>query len=97
MNYKREIFKGFNEKITVFSRHFKSMECEADKLVLRYRYTLDELALLLQGKLKFVYSEKATKFCEIFTLLLSYVVQVKSKVNISQNIVVFSEYINFKY
>jgi len=30
-------------------RHFKSMECEADKLVLRYRYTLDELALLLQG------------------------------------------------
>ena len=26
------------------------MECEADKLVLRYRYTLDELALLLQGK-----------------------------------------------
>ena len=25
------------------------MECESDKLVLRYRYTLDELALLLQG------------------------------------------------
>ena len=44
------MFNGFNEKITVFSRHFKSMECEADKLVLRYRYTLDELALLLQGK-----------------------------------------------
>ena len=50
MNSKRELFNGFNEKITVFSRHFKSMECEADKLVLRYRYTLDELALLLQGK-----------------------------------------------
>ena len=30
--------------------------------------------------LKFIYSEKATKFCEIFTLLLSYVVPVKSKV-----------------
>ncbi len=30
-------------------RHFKSMECEPDKLVLRYRYTLDELAVLLQG------------------------------------------------
>ena len=29
---------------------------------------------------KFIYSEKATKFCEIFTLLLSYVVPVKSKV-----------------
>ena len=50
MNFKQEIFNGFNDKISVFSRHFKSMECEADKLVLRYRYTLDELALLLQGK-----------------------------------------------
>jgi len=28
-------------------RHFKSMECEADKLVMRYRYTMDELASLL--------------------------------------------------
>ena len=38
-------------------------------------------------KLKFIYSEKATKFCEIFTLLLSYVLPVKSKVKISQNFV----------
>ena len=44
---------------------------------------------------KFIYSEKATKFCEISTLLLSYVVPVKSKVNISQNFVAFSEYMNF--
>lgn len=28
-------------------RHFKSMECDPEKLVLRYRYTLDELAALL--------------------------------------------------
>ena len=47
-------------------------------------------------KLKFIYSEKATKFCEIFTLLLSYVVPVKSKEEILQNLVAFSEYINFK-
>ena len=40
-------------------------------------------------------SEKATKVCEIFTLLLSYVVPVKSKVEISQNFVAFSEYMNF--
>jgi hypothetical protein len=46
--------------------------------------------------IKFIYSEKATKFCEIFTLLLSYVVSVKSKVKISQNCVAFSEYMNFK-
>ena len=46
--------------------------------------------------LKFTYSEKPTKFCEIFTLLLSYVVPVKSEVKISQNFVGFSEYVNFK-
>ena len=45
--------------------------------------------------LKFIYSEKATKFCEIFTLLLSYVGPVKSKVKILQNFVAFSEYMNF--
>ena len=44
---------------------------------------------------KFIYSEKATKVCEIFTLLLSYVVPVKSNVKISQNFVAFSEYMNF--
>ena len=48
-------------------------------------------------KIKFMYSEKATKFYEIFTLLLSYVVPVKSKVKISQNFVAFSEYMNFMY
>ena len=45
--------------------------------------------------MKFIYSEKATKFCEIFTLPLSYVVPVKSKGKILQNFVAFSEYMNF--
>ena len=46
--------------------------------------------------LKFIcYSEKVTKFCEISTLLLSYVVPVKSKVEISKNFVAFSEHLNF--
>ena len=45
---------------------------------------------------KFIYFEKATKFCEISTLDLSYVVPVKSTVEISQNFVAFSEYMNFK-
>ena len=44
---------------------------------------------------KFIYFEKATKFCEIFPFLLSYVVPVKSKEKISQNFVAFSEYTNF--
>ena len=46
--------------------------------------------------LKFVYSEKAKKFCEIFTLLLSTVNTDKRKVEISQNFVAFSEYMNFR-
>ena len=45
--------------------------------------------------LKFIDFEKATKFCEISTLFLSYVVPVKSKVEIPQNFVAFSEYMNF--
>ena len=48
----------------------------------------------IMRKLKFIYSVKATKFCEISTLLLSYVVPVKSKVEMSQNFVAFSEYMN---
>ena len=46
-------------------------------------------------KVKFIYSEKATKFCKISTLLPTTVHTVKSKVEILQNIVAFSEYMNF--
>ena len=43
-----------------------------------------------------MYSEKATKFFEISTLFLSYVVPaVKSKMEILQNFAAFSEYMNF--
>ena len=42
----------------------------------------------------FIYSEKATKFCEISNVDLSYV--VKSTVEFSQNFVAFSEYMNLK-
>ena len=49
---------------------------------------------------KFVYSEKATKFGKIFTLLLTVCTVctvVKSKGKILQNFVAFSEYMNFKH
>ena len=52
------------------------------------------VASALKSCVKFIYSEKATKFCEI-TLLLSYVVPVKSKVKISHNFVAFWECMNF--
>ena len=45
--------------------------------------------------IKFIYSEKATKFCEISTLLLSVCTVDESKVEILQNFVAFSEYTNF--
>ena len=57
-----------------------------------YQAMLKKLLFML---VKFIYSEKATKLCEIFTLLLSYVVPVKSEVKISQKFVAFSEYMNF--
>ena len=44
----------------------------------------------------FIYSEKATKFGEIFPLLLTTAHTVKSKGKILQNFVAFSEYMNFK-
>ena len=55
-----------------------------------------KIKIVLPGiQVKFIYSEKATKFCEIFPLLLTTVHTVKSKGNISQNFVAFSEYMNF--
>ena len=51
--------------------------------------------IILLYILKFIYSEKATKVCGISTLLFSYVVPVKSKVNISQSFAAFSVYMNF--
>ena len=47
------------------------------------------------SRLKFIYSEKATKFYKIFTLLLTVTTQDKNKVKILQNFVAFSEYMNF--
>ncbi len=41
------------------------------------------------------YPKKATKFFEIFTLLLSVCTVDKSKMEISQNFVAFSEYTKF--
>ena len=45
--------------------------------------------------IKFIYSEKASKFCEISTLFLTIVHTVKIKVEILQNFVAFSEYMDF--
>ena len=44
--------------------------------------------------IKFIYSEKATKFCEIFPFDW-HCIGVKSKGKILRNFVAFSEYMNF--
>ena len=46
-------------------------------------------------EVKFIYSEKATKFGEISIVFLSVCTVGKSKVEISQIFVAFSEYTNF--
>ena len=59
---------------------------------------LENISTILQSwgsRLKFIYSEKATKFYEIFLLLLTVCTVVKSKGKISQNFAAFSEYMNF--
>ena len=74
-----------------------------DKII-KFKYLVSQITQferLIKSKartvpfLKFIYSEKATKFCEIFPLLLSTVHTVKIKGKISQNFVTFSEYMNF--
>ena len=67
---------------------------ETSKITPDYK-TLRFIAEVRWARLKFMYSEKATQFCEISTVDLSYVVPVKSTVEILQNFVAFSEYMNF--
>ena len=57
--------------------------------------TMDLQGQIAQVILKFIYFEKATKICEISTLDLTVCTVVKFKVEISQNFVAFSEYMNF--
>ena len=52
---------------------------------------------MIATRIKFIYSTKATKFCEIFPLFLTAVHTVKSKGKISQNFVALSEYVNFNF
>ena len=53
--------------------------------------------LSFDGDVNFIYSERATKFCETSIVDLSYLVPIKSMVEISQNFVAFSGYMNFTF
>ena len=104
--YKKSIVSLLKKRLCLNRRAFASCSIRYDlrgagKNVLQLllsRTPLKNHALFgryLLSHLKFIYSEKATKFCKISTLLLSSVVPVKTKVEISQNFVTFSEYMNF--
>ena len=64
-----------------------------------YMLTQQEKGILKKATQKqfveFIYSEKATNFCKISTVDLSDVVTDQSTVEISQNFVTVSEYMNF--
>ena len=67
------------------------LQAEQTHKMASFSLKMVKVVILSVAKLviKFIYFEKATKFFEISTLLLSYVVPVKSKVEISQNFVAF--------
>ena len=99
------IYIALRCKVKVITDHFSSPLIFHQAFPANMHYFLSRIPIgwlivsnLLSKKictLKFVYSEKATKFCEISTLLLSTVHTDKCKVEISQNFVAFSEYMNF--
>ena len=58
---------------------------------------LDGEVLCAFYMIKFVYSKKATKFCEISNVNLTVTTQDKSSVEISQKFVAFSAHLSFIY
>ena len=77
---KKQTFIEYNSTFVLGSR-------EPSKIIEKI---LTDLSIL-----KIIYSEKATKFCVIFPLLLTVCTVVKSKGEILQNFVAFSECMNF--
>ena len=76
---------------------YESIICRNDELSWLFTNIVSATRCMNVGRfgVKFIYSEKATKFCEIFPLLLTVCIVVKSKGKILQNFVTFSEYMNF--
>ena len=97
-------------KINVVSSSIYLVLVKIDNMYCKHYYRIHLYVLLVYNQaflkaylvmyraksIKFIYSEKATKFCEIFPLLLTTVRTVKSKGKFSQNFVTFSEYMKFK-
>ena len=90
IKFKSDVFKfKSNVRYSKFCTYNKYIEWNSSEI--KVSVFIKNCFLLI----KFIYSEKATNFCQISTVDLSYVVTVKSTVEISQNFVAFSEYMNF--
>ena len=75
----------------VYSKYYKKLDLSSGI----YNRLQLQSNIISMFKIKFIYSEKATEFGEIFPLFLTTVNAVKSKGKILQNLVAFSEYMNF--
>ena len=94
------IFKISGAKLTMDLKYRSQVNPEyvsrqIYRLYLNYKWGLNDFSKTLEKQAKklnlFIYSEKATKLCKIFTLFLTGTTQDTSKVKISQNFVAFSE------
>jgi hypothetical protein len=80
-----------NLHLNLSAYHLYSQICTKFQLPFLGKNYIQSICTLI----KFIYSEKATKFSEIFPLLLTTVHTVKSNGKSLQNFVAFSEYMNF--
>ena len=94
-----QIYPGVFAKFVFFSEYMNFKGCLKCSFFLRLTHgwncvkQTEKFCIIL---IKFILcSEKATKFCEISTVDLFYVVPVKSTLEILQKILPFSEYMNF--
>ena len=93
-----QFFTKEMDSFSCYCRKQQPPHCNRHTLIYSSSVKADNLPasiLPCRGPLKFIYSEKATNFCKISKVNLSYVVTVKSTVEISQNFVAFLEYMNF--
>ena len=86
------ILPAMQKEIYLFWK-LKSLDLQGPR-IRRSKFTYGSEILPLM--LKYIYSEKATKYCEISTVDLTGTTQDKSTVEISEYFVAVSEYMNFK-
>ena len=86
---------SFSDNVTGFGLYLISLKIIFSVSVSFLMFPCSKKDLIRAYLDKVHISEKATKFCKIFTLLLTVWTVVKSKVKSLENFVTFSKYMNF--